>query len=606
MATSPEAFAAVGAAEAARPLDAEHAWPAATAQRAALLGLPLVVASSLFLGGTSNHLAYPGGAAMYASYIIAAPVLVGLAWWRRRPGSRLGPLLVALGYLSWPISWQGSDVPLLYSLGVVAAAPPIAMSLYVCLAFPTGRLRAAAERRLVAVLVLVLTLFFGTALLTSHTLTGEGPIAACAAACPDNPFQLSAQPQLQEAVGTFVTYLGLGVVAGIALVWIRRFRAATRPQRRLLVPVASSSLLLVPALFVVYFAVLVLGVDGRTHDALSWLLVGMWILFPLGFAAALLQTDLFAGRALRQLLSELASHPTPERWRDIVAGALDDPSLRLAYWDPHAGHFRDADGGELARPQQRSGRQWTEVRRDGLRVAALDTDDALGEHSELLDVAASATLLAVETGRLEGELRASQARALAAADAERRRIGRDLHDTAQQRLVALRVHLGLAGDRLQPEELPIVEQLERELDAALDELQNVARGIYPHALAQYGLAAALRSAVQSTAIPVTILDETQERHPGPVELAVYFCCLEALQNAAKHAGPGASASIRLSDQDGWLCFRVEDDGRGFDPESTEPGAGLLNLGERLRAVGGTIRIDSAVGRGTRISGHIPA
>jgi len=604
MATSPEAFAAAGA-EAARPLDEEHAWRGATVQRAALLGLPLVAASSLFLGGTSTHLAYPGGAAMYGTYITVAPVLVGLAWWRRRPGSRLGPLLVALGYLSWPISWQGSDVPLIYSLGVVAAAAPIAMSLYVCLAFSTGRLRTAAERRLVALLVLVLTLFFGTALLTSDTLAGEGPIAACVVACPGNPFQLSAQPQLQEAVGTLVTYVGLGVVAGIAAVWIRRFRAATRPQRRSLVPVASSSLLLVPTLFVVYFSVLVLGVDGRTYEALSWLLVGMWILFPLGFAVALLQADLFAGRALRQLLSELASHPTPERWRDIVAGALDDPSLRLAYWDPHAGRFRDADGGELA-PRQRSGREWTEVRRDGLRVAALDTDDALVEHAELLDVAASATLLAVETGRLEGELRASQARALAAADAERRRIGRDLHDTAQQRLVALRVHLSLAGERLQPQELPIVEQLERELDAALDELQNVARGIYPHALAQYGLAAALRSAVRTTALPVTILDETQGRHPGPVELAVYFSCLEALQNAAKHAGAGASASIWLSDGDGGLRFRVEDDGRGFDPASAEPGAGLANLVERLQAVGGSIRIDAAVGRGTRVWGHIPA
>ena len=119
-------------------------------------------------------------------------------------------------------------------------------------------------------------------------------------------------------------------------------------------------------------------------------------------------------------------------------------------------------------------------------VAALDTDDALAENPGLVDAAASATLLAVETGRLEGELRASQARALAAADAERRRIGRDLHDTAQQRLLALRVHLSLAGERLQPGELPIVAQLERELDEALDELQSIARGIYPQVLAQHG------------------------------------------------------------------------------------------------------------------------
>ena len=403
----------------------------------------------------------------------------------------------------------------------------------------------------------------------------------------------------------FVTYVGLAVVGGIAVVWIRRFRAATRPQRRTLLPVASSSLLLVPMLFAFYFSVLVIGVGESTFNALSWLLVGIWIVFPLGFAAALVQADLFAGRAFRQLLSELARRPTPEGWRDNVAAALDDPSLRLAYWDPGARQFRDAAGGELARTPDRPGRQWTEIRRDGLSVAALETDAALAENPELVDAAASATLLAVETGRLEGELRASQARALAAADAERRRIGRDLHDTAQQRLLALRVHLSLAGEQLPPEDQPIVEQLERELDEALDELRSVARGIYPQVLAQYGLAAALRSAVQSAAIPISVTDEGLRRHSSAVELAVYFCCLEALQNVAKHAGPGASASVWLFDAAGELQFRVEDDGQGFEAARVESGMGLSNLADRLSAVGGSVRIDSSTGSGTRILGQIP-
>ena len=428
-------------------------------------------------------------------------------------------------------------MPVIYSLGVLGTGPLIAMSLYLCLAFSTGRLRTAADRRLLGTLMFVLGLFFGASLLLSPVLYGEGPLAACVAACPENPFQVASEPQLLADVARFVTYVGLAVVAGIAAVWIRRFRAATRPQRRTLAQVAASSLLLVPSLFAFYFSVLVLQVGEGTADALAWLLVGMWILFPLGFAVALVQADLFAGRAFRQLLSELANRPTPEGWHAIVAGALDDPSLRLGYWDPGAGHFRDAEGGELERMPDRSGRRWIEVTRDGMRVAALDTDDALAENPELVDAAASATLLAVETGRLEGQLRASQARALAAADAERRRIGRDLHDSAQQRLVALRVHLTLAGEQLQPEEQPIVEQLERELDEALDELQSIARGIYPQVLAQHGVAAALRSAARTAAIPVSVTDEGLRRHSGPVELAVYFCCLEALQNAAKHAGP---------------------------------------------------------------------
>ena len=606
MVTSPEAYAPSGAADVdgARVRSASDWFPASARGVAGFALLPVAV-SSLLLGATSEHLAHPLGAAAYTTYLIVAPVLVGLFWWRRRPSSRLGPLLVALGYMSWPISWQGSDVPILFSLGVLGIAPLIAMSLYLCLAFSTGRLRHASDRRLLATLVIVLALFFGASLLLSPTLVGEGPLAECTAACPDNPFQIGSAPQLLETLATFVTYVGLAVVAGVAAVWVRRFRAATRPLRRTLVPVAATSLLLVPTLFIFYFSVFVVGVGETTRDVLSWLLVGMWIVFPLGFAIALLQADLFAGQAFRRLLSELASRPTPEGWHAIVADALDDPSLRLGYWDPAAGHFRDADGGELARTAEGVRRQWTEVRRDGLPVAALDTDVALAENPELVDAAASATLLAVETGRLEGELRASQARALAAADAERRRIGRDLHDTAQQRLLALRVHLSLAGERLQPGELPIVEQLERELDEALDELQSIARGIYPQVLAQHGLAAALRSAVQNAAIPISITDEGLRRHSSAIELAVYFCCLEALQNAAKHAGPGASAGVWLFDGDGELRFRVEDDGQGFEPERVEQGTGLTNLADRLSAVGGSIRIDSAAGRGTSVAGQIP-
>ena len=604
MVTSPEACAAPADVEGARVRSA-RAWIVANARQIAVVALPPVAVSSFLLGVTSEHLVHPRGASAYWTYLVVAPVLVGLFWWQRRPASRLGPLLVALGYMSWPISWQGSDLPLVYSLGVVGLAPLIAMSLYLCLAFSTGRLQHASDRRLLATLVFVLALFFGASLLLSPTLVGEAPLAQCLDACPGNPFQVGSESQLLEAVSRFVTYIGLAVVAGVAAVWIRRFRAATRPQRRTLIPIAATSLLLVPSLFVFYFSVLVIGVGAGTYDALSWLLVGMWIVFPLGFAIALLQADLFAGQAFRRLLSELANRPTPEGWHTIVVDALDDPSLRLGYWDPAAGHFRDTAGGYLVRTPEGSGRRWTEIRRDGLPVAALDTDDALAENPELVEAAASATLLAVETGRLEGELRASQARALAAADAERRRIGRDLHDTAQQRLVALRVHLSLAGEQLQPAEQPIVEQLERELDEALDELQSIARGIYPHVLAQHGLASALRSAVQSAAIPISVTDEGLRRHSSEVELAVYFCCLEALQNVAKHAGPGASASVLLFDGGGELRFRVDDDGQGFEPSRVESGTGLSNLADRLSAVGGSIRIDSSTGRGTCVAGQIP-
>ena len=582
-----------------------RAWVAANARRLAVVALPPVAVSSFLLGVTSEHLVHPRGASLYWTYLVVAPVVVGLLWWHRRPASRLGPLLVALGYMSWPISWQGSDVPLIYSLGVVGIAPLIAMSLYLCLAFSTGRLQHAADRRLLATLVFVLALFYGASLLLSSTLFGEGPLVDCAAACPGNPLQVGSEPQLLETVAKLVTYVGLAVVAGVAALWIRRFRAATRPQRRTLVPVAATSLLLVPSLFVFYFSVLVIGV-GESTVRRPLLAAGRDV-DPL---PGRFRDRAPAGRSLRRP----GLPPPPERAREPAhslglacnrGGRARRPVASARLLGPGAEYFRDAEGGELARTPEVDGRQWTEVRRDGLPVAALDTDDALAENPELVDAAATATLLAVETGRLEGQLRRSQARALAAADAERRRIGRDLHDTAQQRLLALRVHLSLAGEQLPPEEQPIVEQLERELDEALDELQSIARGIYPQVLAEYGVAAALRTAVQSAAIPISVTDEGLRRHSSAVELAVYFCCLEALQNVAKHAGPGASANVRLFDGDGELQFRVEDDGLGFEPANVDSGTGLSNLADRLAAVGGSIRIDSSTGRGTCVAGHIP-
>jgi signal transduction histidine kinase len=195
---------------------------------------------------------------------------------------------------------------------------------------------------------------------------------------------------------------------------------------------------------------------------------------------------------------------------------------------------------------------------------------------------------------------------LEACHAERRRIERDLHDSAQQRLVALRVHLTLAGERLdRSEERTMLERLGVEVDDAIDELRTVAHGIYPPILADQGIGAALASVARSSAMPVEIRDGWLGRHSEAVETTVYFCCLEGLQNAAKHAGPGASATIHLSEAGGCVSFSVEDDGAGFDPDDVDRGAVLTNLTDRVAAVGGTLQIDAGPGRGTRITGEIP-
>lgn len=229
--------------------------------------------------------------------------------------------------------------------------------------------------------------------------------------------------------------------------------------------------------------------------------------------------------------------------------------------------------------------------------------------------AAAAQARVQERGRHEGELRAllndlraAQRRVVAAGDAERRRIERDLHDGAQQRLMAVRLELGLLEEQLQEETHAAVRQLaplRRELDEALEELRELAHGLYPPLLASDGLEAALTAVGRRSPLPVRVDAPGLTRAPRAIESTAYFCCIEALQNAAKHAGPGAHVTIKLAMKDHCLAFSVEDDGMGFDPDVVRPGQGLVNLRDRLSGLGGSAEIRSAPGAGTSLAGQIP-
>jgi signal transduction histidine kinase len=294
------------------------------------------------------------------------------------------------------------------------------------------------------------------------------------------------------------TYAALALTLVALAIYARRLRAASRPKRRALLAVAVTSLLFLPAYFVFNLSAWILKLDPGVLDGMAWAIVVTRVLMPLGFLIALVQAELFAARALRDLLGRLATRPTPDAWRRMIASALDDPELRLAYYDPDTESFRESDGATLVHPAAGSSRTWVPVDRGGLPVAAMVIDDALAEDPELVRAAASATLLAVENGHLEGELRASRARIVEAGIAERRRIERDLHDSAQQRLVALRIRLSLAGELLdRSDERAMLERFGVEVDEAIDELRNVAHGIYPQVLAQ-GVQAALAAGGRRT------------------------------------------------------------------------------------------------------------
>jgi signal transduction histidine kinase len=229
----------------------------------------------------------------------------------------------------------------------------------------------------------------------------------------------------------------------------------------------------------------------------------------------------------------------------------------------------------------------------------------LAFHNVQLDAALQTSL--DELRRQAHALRESRARIVASGDAERRRVERDLHDGAQQHLVALAVNLRLARDVVAddpPAAGEMLEQLGREVQETIQALRDLAHGIYPPLLVDSGLVEALRAAAGRSPLPVEVSADGVGRYRSEIEAAVYFCCLEALQNAAKHA-PGASVEVKLREESGGLLFSVSDDGPGLDVEVAERGHGFVNMADRLGAIGGTVRWQSAPGRGAQVLGSVP-
>jgi signal transduction histidine kinase len=273
----------------------------------------------------------------------------------------------------------------------------------------------------------------------------------------------------------------------------------------------------------------------------------------------------------------------------------------------------DAGGRPVTLPPIGSGVCVTEVTEAGWAVAAIVHDESLLDQPELLEAIASYARIALENERLSGrvdasmrELRESRARIQASADNERRRIERDLHDGAQQRLVGLRIQLELAEELVREDPdagLDRLHALGDDVDAILDEIRSLARGVYPSLLADQGLADALQAVALRAPVPVTLDVDGVGRYPQDVESAVYFCCLEALQNAAKHAG-ATTITVRLGQREA-LSFEVRDDGVGFDTDALAAGAGLTNMRDRLLAIGGELTIVSTPGAGATVIGSVP-
>jgi signal transduction histidine kinase len=579
----------------------------------ALAGAAATVAAAAlgYAGATSQ----PGMAALARGAIVGAPVAIGLYAWSRRPSQRFGLLLVAAGGLWFLATLSESTDPGVYTLGRTAGWLVELFLVYLFLSFPTGRLPAAADRRLVGAMAAVVAVCYLPQLLVAQSFSVPSPYTSCIDDCPPNAlFALGSEPAFVQSVMRPVgAVLVLAVMASVVLRMYSRMRRSTPLTRRMLAPVVAVAVARVAALGV--------AIVGRELEPDSWpIQLAAWLLalavpaVAVAFLAGLLRWRLFAESALRRLAECLRALPDALTLRRAFAEAFGDPTVKIVF--PGGAHDRWMDpwGRPAELPGPDTGRAVSEVRRHGMVVAAIVHDEGLLERPELLEAGASMAAVVLENQRLAAEaelamreLQLSRARIAAGAEHERRRIERDLHDGAQQRLVALRIELELAEDvvRQDPERgIERLRELEHEVEEALDELRALAHGVYPSALADRGLEAALRDAARRSQIRVDLVSHDVGRFSTEVEGAIYFCVLEAIQNAHKHAAGARRIVVTLDGSAGdRLRFSVRDDGSGADV--IDAGAGITNMHDRLAAIGGDVDVASRLGVGTVVRGEAP-
>ena len=540
---------------------------------------------------------------------IASVVIGGLIWRRARPSSFFGNLLLAEGALLVLSSLAGSSVSVLHLIGMLGVWAVALGATWLLLAFPGSRLVGAA--RVVMGLALATFLLGELPLIfLSPKVIGLTGLGSCDVACPANPALAGHAPSVAEAFqrveGVLQASWGIGLLCYLAT----RFAWASHARRRLLLPVFISATPLAAAFTLNALVVDLYGLSP-SNTALA-IAAGARILFPLGFVAGLLLARAYAGEALAFMARKLVGRPSVAAVEQLVRRVLDDPQARLVFWLPRSGHFVDRHGAAAVLDTASENVTWRAFGHGDAPVLAVTHDEALSEDPELVEVVGAASLLTLENRRLEHDLldsvdalRASQRRLVGAASAERRKIERDLHDGVQQKLVALRIQLELLRDHTHESGLENrLAGLATDFDDALDELRSTAHGIYPPLLADAGLDAALREVARRASVSLTVELEDVGRLSEDRETAIYYCCLEGLQNVAKHAGEDAVASLRLWRDRETVRFSVSDNGVGVVLRPAHKGAGLTNMTDRIGAVGGTLTVRSAPGEGTTILGRV--
>lgn len=584
MSTSALAHRATGAVRAPEP--------------ALLLGIALVgcaaavLSYQLVLG--SDHGRAATVHAGLVGWITLSYVVCGLVAWWQGPESGFGPLMVAAGFAPFlsTLSVASAEVP--HAIGLTLILLPPVLFLHVFLAYPSGRLEGRFECWLVAA---AYTAAIGLGLVRV-VLGGAGS---------HNLVEVVSRPGIADGVRRVqVVVVSALILAGIGVL-IQRRRGAGRPLRRTRGLLVGSYAL---ALALIALGIVVSNFGVSAAEEIRVATFGMIAVAPVVLLLGLLRARL-ARSTVGDLFVELREDPGPADLRDALARALRDPSLALAYWLPQFHSWADLEGRVVTLPNDDDSRATTLIERGGVRVAALLHDPALDQEPKLLDAVTAAAGIALENERLQVELRArlaelkgSRARIVDAGQRERQRLERDLHDGAQQRLIALSLELSLLEERLgaDPDARMRLDHARREIGTSLDELRDVARGMHPAVVSGHGLEIALEQLAARAPLPVRLAVGLEGRLPERLEVAAFYLVSESLANIGKHAS-ATSATVDVLRVDGLVVVEVIDDGVGG--ADTERGSGLRGLADRVEALDGRLQVWSPNGGGTRLRAEIP-
>ncbi len=555
---------------------------------------------------SSDHVDSPGASGALGLFVGWSFIGAGLFAWWRRPDNRFGVLMTAVGFAFFLGSLTASDGSWLFTIGVLVSNLYLAVFVHMLLAYPDGRIDSSRLRKVVA---------------TGYGLSIVGPLPTLLFAdlqregcdgCPPSAISVGDHEVLFTIFDVLTSVVAVILVGYVLYVLVQRWEAATQPQRRAMAPVLWSGICL---LVVLAGQLTTMAVNGP--DALESATMLLGLLFvavtPYGFLFGLLRSRVVQAGAVSELLRKMGDAPGGTGLRELLSKALGDRSLRVVYWLEDSGRWVDSEGHPTELPADDDpARAWTTVEREGRRVGAIIHDRTLCDDAELMLSVAVAAGFSIENERLQAqllarveELRRSRARIVEVGTAERRRLERNLHDGAQQRLVALSLTLRLAQGRLRKDP-DGAEQLlggaQEELSRALEELRELARGIHPAVLSDRGLKAALEGLAGRSPVPVELEGTPPERLPPPVEAAAYFVVAEALTNVVKYAN-ASQARVSVSRSNGHAIVEIADDGiGGADPGR---GSGLRGLADRISALDGRLELRSPEGAGTLLRAEIP-